>query len=62
MNEALAEAQERELIGGACSACAGSFGTADELEEADIDLVGDGDHGPSVGELTDQGFDLLTIG
>lgn len=62
VGEALAEVQERALVGGACSACAGAFEAAEELEAADIDLVGDGGHGPSVGELTDQGFDLLTIG
>lgn len=62
VNEALAEAQERGLVSGACSACAGSFGAAEGLEAAGIDLLGDGDHGPSVAELNEQGFDLLTIG
>jgi hypothetical protein len=56
------DARERDLIAGACSACAGAFETTDELEAAGIELLGGGDHGPSVGELTDDGFDLLTIG
>jgi hypothetical protein len=62
VTEAFEEAQERGLLAGACSACAGAFETTEEIETAGIELLGDGDHGPSVGELTDEGFDLLTIG
>jgi hypothetical protein len=62
VNGAFQEARERGLLAGACSACAGAFETEAELEEAGIELLGDGDHGPSVGELADEGFDLLTIG
>lgn len=62
VNEYLTEATDRGLIAGACSACAGVFETTEELEAADVELLGDGDHGPSVGQLNADGFDLLTIG
>lgn len=62
VNDQFREAQERDLIAGACSACAGAFETTEDIEAADIELLGGGDHGPSVGELADDGFDLLTIG
>lgn len=62
VNEVIAEAQERGLLAGACSACAQSFEATDELTAADVELLGDGGHGPSVGDLNADGYELLTIG
>lgn len=62
VNEAITEAQERGLLAGACSACAQSFEATEELAAADAELLGDGDHGPPVGELNAEGYELLTIG
>lgn len=62
VNEAITEARERGLLAGACNACAQSFEATADLTAADFELLGDGDHGPSVGELNAEGYDLLTIG
>lgn len=63
VNDYYEEVRERDLIGGACGYCANAFGVADEVETEDIELLGGRtDHGPHVGGLVDQGYELLTIG
>lgn len=57
------QARERGLLGGACGYCANAFGVYDEVNETGIELVGEhGSHGPDVGELVADGYELLTVG
>lgn len=62
VNDYFTEAQQRDLVAGACSHCTTAFESTEEVEAADIELLGDGDHGPSVGRLADEGYELVTIG
>lgn len=58
-----ADAREREIIGGACGYCADSFGVYDEVGEADVERIGGRDeHGPDVGALVEDGYELLPVG
>lgn len=52
----------RGLIGGACSYCANAFGGTEGVESAGVELLGEGEHAPDVGELVTNGTELLTIG
>jgi len=55
--------QARGLIVGACGACADAFGGTGSVERANVDLLsGSGEHAPSVSELADRGYELVTIG
>lgn len=57
------QAREQGLVGGACGYCATSFGVYDEVEEAGVEpLGGQENHGPHVGDLVDEGYELLTVG
>jgi hypothetical protein len=62
VGEHLTEAVERGLVAGACSYCASTFETTDEVASMDIELLGDGGHGPSVGSLVEDGHELITTG
>ena len=63
VNKYFTEVQERGLIGGACGYCAHAFDGAEGCEAAGIELLGGAeDHGPDVGELVTDGFDLITVG
>lgn len=55
-------AVERGLIGGACSYCANAFGGTEGVESAGVELLGEGEHAPDIGELVTNGTELLTIG
>lgn len=56
------EVRDRDLIGGVCGKCAVVHGTAEAAQAAGAELLGDGDsHGPSVGELAGDGYELLVI-
>jgi hypothetical protein len=60
--DAYAAVRDRGLIGGACGFCASVFDVDRSIENADIALDGGvGDHGPDVGQLADQGYQLLTV-
>lgn len=58
------EAQERDVLAGACEYCANAYDATEALEEAGVPLLGDASmgHGPDVGELVDAGYELLTLG
>lgn len=63
MNERFQEADERGLIEGACGYCANAFDGIEGVEAVGIDVIGDADeHGPDLGAVVDQGFDVMTIG
>jgi len=64
VNKYYDEAMERDLIAGACEYCAHAYDAAETLEEEGIPLLGGatGGHGPDVGELASDGYELLTIG
>lgn len=54
--------QSRGLLAGACGYCADAFDATDSCKRANVDLLSDsGQHAPSVGELADRGYELLTI-
>ncbi|WP_143423307.1 DsrE family protein [Halegenticoccus soli] len=62
VNKYYEEIQERNLLQGVCGYCADAFGVADENEELGVELLGGReDHGPHVGELVDEGFELITV-
>jgi hypothetical protein len=61
--EIYAEVRERGLIGGACGFCASFFEADRAIEKVEITLDGSAaEHGPDVGQLADQGYQLLTVG
>lgn len=62
VNEYFEEADERDLIGGACSYCANAFGGTEGVQEAGIELLGGDGHGPDIGELATDGVDIITVG
>ena len=57
------QVRERGLVGGACGYCADAFGVYDEVDEAGVEILGgQDDHGPDVGDLVEEGYELLTVG
>lgn len=55
--------RSRGLLTGACGYCANAFDQTDSIERANVDLLSDGGaHAPSVAELADDGYELVTIG
>jgi len=55
--------EQRGLLAGACGYCANAFDVVDACERSGIDLLSDEtDHAPSVAELADEGYEMLTIG
>lgn len=56
------EAVERGILGGACGFCAEAFGGTEGCHEADVTLHGDDGHGPDVGELVTEGYQLVSVG
>jgi sulfur relay (sulfurtransferase) complex TusBCD TusD component (DsrE family) len=55
--------QARGLLVGACGYCADAFGQTESIERANVDLLsGSGEHAPSVSELAEGGYELVTIG
>lgn len=63
VNEYFEQANEHGLIGGACGFCANAFDAVEGCEAAGIDLLGGHDqHGPDVGELVNEDYQLLTVG
>ncbi|WP_338730256.1 hypothetical protein [Haladaptatus sp. DJG-WS-42] len=63
VNKYFNEAVERGLIGGACGYCANAFGVYDDVDEAGVELLGGREnHGPDVGALVSEGYELITVG
>jgi hypothetical protein len=58
------KARDRDLISGACAYCAGAYDATEDLKEAGIELLDDASmgHGPDVGTLYDDGYELITMG
>jgi hypothetical protein len=55
--------RSRGLLAGACGYCADAFDQTESVERANIGLLSDsGAHAPSVGELAEEGYELVTIG
>jgi hypothetical protein len=62
-HDAYADVRARGLIGGACGFCASFFEVDRAIEKVEITIDGDAaEHGPDVGQLAEQGYQLLTIG
>jgi hypothetical protein len=52
-----------DSYGGACGFCASFFEVDRAIEKVEITIDGDAaEHGPDVGQLAEQGYQLLTIG
>jgi hypothetical protein len=58
------EVTEMGLVAGACGYCADSYDAVEALEAEGIPLLDDAaaGHGPDVGALVDEGYELLTVG
>lgn len=59
------EARDRGLVTGACGFCSAYFEIDDEIEAAGIALDGgleEGEHGPDVPQLVEDGYDLINVG
>ena len=62
-SDAYAAVRERGLVGGACGFCASFFEVDRAIEKVEITLDGDAtEHGPDVGQLAAQDYQLLTVG
>jgi hypothetical protein len=51
----------RDKIAGACKFCANSFGVVDGVKEAGVDLLGDYEGHPSIRELVDDDYRIITF-
>jgi len=62
--EQFTEARDRELVAGCCAFCAGAFGATESCRDAGLELLGAAgeEHGPDVGEIVNDGYELLTVG
>jgi len=57
------EARARSVIEGVCGFCAHRYGTVQHCREGGLQLYGDAEtHGPDVGHLASEGYQLLTVG
>ncbi len=55
--------EQRGLLAGACGYCANAFDVVEACERSGIDLLSDEtEHAPSVADLADEGYEMLTIG
>ena len=62
-DEVYADVRDRGLVGGACGFCASFFEADRAIEKTEITLDGgSAEHGPDVGQLAEQGYQLLTVG
>lgn len=58
-----AEVRDWGLIGGACGYCASVFDVERAIEKVGIALDGNSaEHGPDIGQLADQGYQINTVG
>lgn len=63
VNKYFQEAESRGLIAGACGYCANAFDGIEGVEAAGIDVLGGDDgHGPHLGEVVADGYEVLTVG
>lgn len=63
VNDYFEQADERGLIGGVCGHCANAFDAVDGCETAGVELLGGHDeHGPDVGTLVNDDYELITVG
>ena len=64
LSKGLTTALDREIVAGCCAFCADAFGGTEGCIGAGIPLLGAAgeDHGPDVGGLVDDGYELLTVG
>ncbi|MBX0304458.1 DsrE family protein [Haloarcula salinisoli] len=55
--------EQRGLLAGACGYCANAFDVVEACERSGIELLSDEtEHAPSVADLADEGYEMLTIG
>lgn len=63
VNEYFEAARDRGLIEGACGFCVNAFDGLEGVEAAGIPVLGGSDeHGPHLGEIADEGRQILTVG
>ena len=46
---------------GACAYCARAFGVKDEVQESDVELLGQFEGHPSLAKLVTQGYQVITF-
>ncbi len=57
------EVYTRDLVAGVCGYCVGAFDAADGVEEDNLNRIGGTEeHGPDVGQLAAEGYELITVG
>ena len=57
------QVRSRGLLAGACGYCANAFGASEACERADVPVLSDEEaHAPSVAELANNGYEILTVG
>jgi len=55
--------RSRDIVAGACGYCANAFDATEAYHESDMELLSDANsHAPSVAELADDGYEIMTIG
>lgn len=58
-----AKIRTRGLLVGACGYCANAYDVAEACEASDVRLLsGTREHAPSVAQLAEEGYEMLTIG
>jgi hypothetical protein len=62
--EQFTEARDRGLVAGCCAFCAAAFGATEGCRDAGLEMVGTAgeEHGPDVGKIATEGYELLTVG
>jgi len=54
--------RSRDIVAGACGYCANAFDAVDAYDESDLELLSDAEnHAPSVGDLADDGYEIITV-
>lgn len=51
----------RDVVGGACSYCAGAYGVKDQVEEIGVRLLEDYEGHPSLRSLVNDGYAVVTF-
>jgi hypothetical protein len=51
----------KDEIGGACAYCARAFGVKEEVQESDVELIGEFEGHPSLTKLVSEGYQMITF-
>jgi hypothetical protein len=51
----------RDVLGGACSDCAGAYGVKEQMQQAGVELLEEYEGHPSVRSLVNDGYQVVTF-